>query len=309
MANNFTYGYADLFQKALDQQAVQEATTGWMDANAGQVIYNGGKTVKIPKMSLAGMGDYSRSSGYPAGGVTLTYETRELTQDRGTKILLDAMDVDETNFIASAGAVMSEFQRTQVVPEIDAYRLSALATTGITAGKVEFGYTVAKATIADKLIDAIGKVKEAGYRNVPLVIHATTAVVTALAQARVANASEGAFTANGLTTKVPTIDGIPIIETDSARMVTKITISDSNGWSKAVDGKDVNFIVMPRTAPIAISKQDNMKIFTPAENQTHDAWLCEYRRYHDLWVMDNKKNGIWVNVKDAGSASSSASAS
>ena len=32
---------ATLFQKNLDKVAVQEATTGWMDANAGQVIYKG----------------------------------------------------------------------------------------------------------------------------------------------------------------------------------------------------------------------------------------------------------------------------
>ena len=305
MANDFTNGYATLFQKALDQQAVQEATTGWMDANAGQVIYNGGNTVKVPKMSLNGLGTYSRSSGYPDGGVTLTYETFTFNQDRGTKILLDAMDVDETNFVASAGAVMSEFQRTAVVPEIDAYRLSKIAATAIAAKKCEFGYTVAKSTIADKHIEAIGKVMNAGFRNVPLVIHATTDVVTALAQARVANAGDVSFTANGLTTVVPAIDGIPIIETDSARMVTSITISSSNGYSKGTYAKDVNFIVMPRTTPIAISKQDNMKIFTPAENQSHDAWLCEYRRYHDLWIMDNKKAGLWVNIKDAGSASSS----
>lgn len=305
MANDFTYGYATLFQKALDQQAVQEATTGWMDANAGQVIYNGGNTVKVPKMSLNGLGTYSRSSGYPDGGVTLTYETFTFSQDRGTKILLDAMDVDETNFVASAGAVMSEFQRTAVVPEIDAYRLSKVAATAISQGKCEFGYTVAKATIADKLIEAIGKVKNAGFRNVPLVIHATTDVVTALAQARVANAGEVSFTNAGLTTVVPAIDGIPIIETSSDRMVTSITVSASNGFSKGTYAKDVNFIVMPRTTPIAISKQDNMKIFTPAENQSHDAWLCEYRRYHDLWIMDNKKAGLWVNIKQAGSASSS----
>ena len=37
-----TLATATLFQKMLDKVAVQEATTGWMDANAGQVIYNGG---------------------------------------------------------------------------------------------------------------------------------------------------------------------------------------------------------------------------------------------------------------------------
>ena len=29
-----------LFQRTLDKLAVQEAVTGWMDANAGQVIYS-----------------------------------------------------------------------------------------------------------------------------------------------------------------------------------------------------------------------------------------------------------------------------
>lgn len=43
---------ATLFMTQLDKIAVQEATTGWMDANAGQVIYNGGSEVKIPKMSV-----------------------------------------------------------------------------------------------------------------------------------------------------------------------------------------------------------------------------------------------------------------
>lgn len=119
---------ATLFMTQLDKIAVQEATTGWMDANAGQVIYNGGSEVKIPKMSVQGMGDYDREAGYQRGSVTLEYETRKMTQDRGRLFQLDPMDINEANFIPTAGAVMGEFQRTQVVPEIDAYRISKLAT-------------------------------------------------------------------------------------------------------------------------------------------------------------------------------------
>ena len=40
-----TLATATLFMTTLDRVAVQEATTGWMDANAGQVIYNGGSEV------------------------------------------------------------------------------------------------------------------------------------------------------------------------------------------------------------------------------------------------------------------------
>lgn len=36
-----TLATATLFMTMLDKIAVREATTGWMDANAGQVLYNG----------------------------------------------------------------------------------------------------------------------------------------------------------------------------------------------------------------------------------------------------------------------------
>ena len=104
-----TLATATLFQNTLDKVAVREAVTGWMDANAGQVIYNGGAEVKIPKMSVQGLGDYDRDNGYQQGGVTLEYETRRMTQDRGRKFQLDPIDINENNFVTTAAAVMGEF--------------------------------------------------------------------------------------------------------------------------------------------------------------------------------------------------------
>ena len=57
-----TLATATLFQNTLDKVAIREAVTGWMDANAGQVIYNGGAEVKIPKMSVQGLGGYDRTT-------------------------------------------------------------------------------------------------------------------------------------------------------------------------------------------------------------------------------------------------------
>ena len=119
-----TIAYATLFQTALDKQAVAKLTSGWMDANAGQVIYNGGKEVKIPKINMDGLGDYSRAGGFTSGAVTLEYETRTMTMDRGRTFMIDAMDVNESNFVANASNVMGQFQATKVIPEIDAYRYS-----------------------------------------------------------------------------------------------------------------------------------------------------------------------------------------
>ena len=43
-----TLNYAQILQTTLDQAAVRDACTGWMDANAGKVKYSGGNEVKIP---------------------------------------------------------------------------------------------------------------------------------------------------------------------------------------------------------------------------------------------------------------------
>lgn len=44
-----TLEMAKLFQQSLDKQMLVGATSGWMEANASQVKYNGGDTVRMPK--------------------------------------------------------------------------------------------------------------------------------------------------------------------------------------------------------------------------------------------------------------------
>ena len=55
---------AKIFQTQLDKQILQDATSNFLEVNAGQVIYNGGDTVKIPTISMDGMANYSRTNGY-----------------------------------------------------------------------------------------------------------------------------------------------------------------------------------------------------------------------------------------------------
>ena len=306
MAAINTLATATLFQQNLDLAAQQTLLTGWMDANAGQVIYNGGSEVKIPKMSLQGMGTYDRDNGYNQGSITLEYETRKLTQDRGRKFHLDAMDVDETNFVATASNVMNEFQRMQVVPEIDAYRLSAIATQVITLDKmVEYGYTPAEATILRKIKTAIKKIRDAGY-NGELVIHATADVMLELEMALAGKITSVTFSQGGIDTTVPSIDKVPLIETPQNRMYSAITLYDGKtsgqeqgGYIKGASALDVNFLVIPRIAPIAVNKQDKMRIFDPDTNQKANAWQLDYRRFHDLWLKDNSVPLVFANIKDA----------
>lgn len=296
---------ATIFQNTLDKLAVQESVTGWMDANAGQVMYNGGAEVKIPKMSVDGMGDYDRDAGYAQGGVTLTYETKTMTQDRGRKFQLDAMDVNENNFVTTAASVMGEFQRTKVIPEIDAYRISKLVQMAITSQYVEYGYTPADTTILRKIKTGIKTIRENGYTG-ELMIHINSDSLMELELALAGKIQSMTFSKGGIDTKVPSIDGCPLIETPSNRMYSAITIYDGKTEGQKVGGYvagatalNCNFLILPRSTPVAISKQDKMKIFTPDQNQDADAWKMNYRRFHDIWVLENKVNSIFACMKEA----------
>ncbi len=305
-----TLATATNFQKALDMLAVREAVTGWMEANAGKVKYTGGAEVKIPKMSVQGLGDYDRDNGYLMGSATLEYETKKMTQDRGRKFQLDSMDVDETNFVTTASSVMGEFQRTKVIPEIDAYRLSKIATEAINAnvaGMVQYGYTpgAANTSALRKVKEGIAAIRDLGYGG-PLVVHATDSFILELELELANKISTVNFKKGGIITKVPAVDEVPIIPTPANRLVTAIKLNDGKtsgqekgGFEKGATAKDINFEIMPLKTPVAISKQDKMRIFDPNTNQKADAWAMDYRRFHDLWILENKVNSIYVSIKDS----------
>lgn len=268
-----TLATATLFMTQLDKIAIQEATTGWMDRNAGQVIYNGGAEVKIPKMNVQGMGDYDRENGYQRGSVTLEYETRKMTQDRGRLFQIDPMDINETNFIPTAGAIMGEFQRTQVVPEIDAYRISKLATETLTANKAGMiGESYVPGTTGTS---ALRKFKE-GIKavrdsyNGALVCQATPEFIMELELELAGKIEDTTFSKGGIDTRVPAVDHVPLIPTSSNRMYTAIKINDGKtagqekgGYEKGASAKNLNFFICPATTPIAVTKQDIMESMEP----------------------------------------------
>ena len=300
-----TLQYATIFQQALDKQMVALATSGWMEANAGQVKYHGGAEVKIPKLSLQGLADYDRDDGFVQGSVTLEYQTFVMTQDRGRTFQLDAMDVDETGFVANATTVMSEFQRLHVVPEVDSYRYSKIYALANTAGNVTTGYTPDAKDILTRLKEDIATVEDIAGDLADLVITMSIPAANVLDQCdqlrRVLDVAD--FTKGGVTTKVKALDGVPIIKVPSNRMKTAYVIKDgtstgqeAGGFAPAEGAKQINWIICRRTAPIAISKTEKVRIFEPNVNQKADAWKLDYRKYHDLWIPENRLPAIRVNI-------------
>lgn len=305
-----TLEFATIFQQKLDEAMSHSMLTNWMDKNAGQVKYVGGKEIKVPIMTVDGMGDYGRDSGtgYVAGKATLTYQTFTMEQDRGRSFSLDKHDVDETNYVATMTRIMTLFQKEQVVPEVDAYRLSkciskAMGVSGDT--NAVYSQTLTKDNIVDAVKLAIMTIRKTGYMG-KIVLHMTYENKMALELAMLGGLKSETWSVNGVDTTVPMFDKCPIIETPSQYMVSAIELNDgttggqeAGGFKKGASAKECNFVAIAENVPIAVTKQDEVRTFTPEQNQVANSWKSDYRRYHDCFVMKNKENLIFANIKDA----------
>lgn len=301
-----TIELASVFQTELDRKMVADSSTGWMEVNDKLVQYNGGNEIKIADIVMDGLGDYDREEGFPKGGINLKFSTHTMTQDRGRTFTLDAMDVNESNFVMTAGQVLKIFQQTRVIPEVDSYRYSKIAALAAEAGRVSYGYTPAVDSIFETLTADIAKVQDTIGTDIPLVV--TLSVVTANLLynndkiAKSLNVVD--FTKGEVTTQLKAINNVPILPVPSSRLKTAYVFYSGTGEEKAggfeaaENAQNINWIISAKEAPIAVSKQDKMRIFEPDSNINADAYKLDYRRYHDLWIPKNKLEGIWVNIRE-----------
>lgn len=297
--------YATIFQQELDKAFAPASVTGWMQANSRLAKYKGGNEIKIPNLTMDGLADYSRSSGYAEGDVSLKYTTVTMRQDRGRGFTLDAMDVDESNFVATAGTVMGEFQRTKVVPEVDAYNLSTIY--GKVPGGNQEACALAANSVYGKLKDHIAAVQDVVGAQVRLRIHLSYAAKAMLEKSTEYTRTVSLQTLEDgeLKTTVKTLDGSILMPTQSALMKTAytffkgeadsgVTDKKAGGFAATAEAKDIHWLIIPENAPIAVCKQDLVRTFSPQEWQKANAWHVDYRRYFDLIVPDNKVKGLYA---------------
>lgn len=251
-------------------------------ANANEII--------IPKISMDGLGDYSRNSGYVNGDVTLTNETVQFNYDRGRAFTVDAMDNEETAGVAF-GKLSSEFIRTKVVPEVDAFRFATYAgITGIskaTAGTISTGNDALTA-----LVTAMSKMDDDEVSEERRYLFITPTLYNMILNVDTSKSKEIISRFAGIVT-VP-----------QSRFVTAIDLKDgttsgeeAGGYSKATAGKDINFMIIQKDAILQYPKHKVNKVVTPEENQTSDGWKFFYREYGLADVYENKVAGIYLHNK------------
>jgi hypothetical protein len=286
-----------VFQPILDEIYQTAALTSLMDSPTKPVDFAGAGAVKIFKTSVVGMGTYSRATGYPAGDITGAWELMTLTAERGRALTVDRQDDDESLGMAF-GTVISEYMRTQVVPEIDAYRFSRYASwSGIQ--EVASPATLSKTTILDAIDAGSAKLDD---ENVPA---EDRILFISFSCYRFLNAAITRMLANerAADRRLQMLDELTVVPVPQGRFYKGITLNagatgSAGGFAKtSVTGRDINFMIAHKGAVLQAVKQDALKIFDPETNQTTDGWLIQHRAYHDAWVYDNKVKGIYSHIK------------
>lgn len=254
-------------------------------ANANELI--------IPMLSMQGLADYARNSGYVDGDVTLTNETVKCNFDRGRMFTVDSMDNLETAGIAF-GRLAGEFIRTQVVPELDAFRFAAYAgKDGIS--KVSEGATLADGpAVIAALRAATAKMDEdevpANERYLfitPLLLGYIQDMDTTKSREVMQNFAR--------VTKVPQTRFYTAIKQNSGK-----DGEAAGGYTKAPEAADINFMVLHKPAVIQFPKHIAPKIITPELNQSGDAYKFGYRQVSIADAYKNKLAGIYLHHKAAG---------
>lgn len=297
MANSITLfkKYIDL----LDEVYKQSSMTSMLDGDS-TLVKAGANTneIIIPKISMDGLADYSRNGGYVNGNVTLTNETVKFNYDRGRKFTIDNMDNEETAGIAF-GKLSSEFIRTKVVPEMDAFRFATYAgTSGIS--KVSAGATLSDGNgVLSALVTAQSKMDEdeVPYENrilfiTPTLYNMVQAVDTTKSKEVLASFSQiQKVPQSRFYTAINLLDGVTKTTDGSAVDETM------GGFEKASSGKDINFMIIHKPCLLQYPKHTVNKVISPEANQDSDGWMFFYRAYGLADVYENKAAGIYLHHK------------
>ena len=288
MANNI-----ELFKQyvtLLDEVYKLASLTGVLDgaadlarqgANADELI--------IPKIDMSGLANYSRNGGYVDGEVTLTNETVKCNFDRGRMFTVDYLDNAETAGIAF-GRLASEFIRTKVVPELDAFRLAKYAS-----------------------IEGIGKGSGALATGAN-VITALRAAINAMDEAEVPQTDRHLFITPTLAGMIDDLDTTKskkvmdsfasVVKVPQSRFYTGIkqlsgaSGEAAGGYTKADGAKNINFAIIHKPAVIQYQKHVAPKVITPEANQSSDGWKFGYRNVGIADAYENKVAGIYLHTDE-----------
>ena len=281
------YEYADIFSNHLRELYGHDLTSiDLYNSNQDLQIVNG-KNLKIPKLSVSGYKDHTRTSlGFNTGTASNDYQTVSLDHDRDIEFPLDPIDVDETNLVVSIANIQKRFDKTQAIPEQDCYTYSKLYAEFVRAGGVVKNVALTKSNILEQLDEDLSALEDAGVPLDRVIMYTTTNVKKLLKNADGITRTLNVGSSNNIDRRVLGVDDIKkMVTVPSARFKTAFDFTE--GYSVASTGKQINYILIDPEAQVSRVKYSYIKVFTPGhDSRTSDNYLYQNRKFNGTFAID-----------------------
>ena len=276
------------YSNILNEIYQAEAKSNILETDSGVVRQgNGANEIVIPSISMDGLADYSRNSGYVHGNVKLTWSTVRFNYERGRLFMVDDMDNEETQDIAF-GKLAGEFMRTRVVPEVDAFRFAQIINTediGLEAETLNSG-----ASIITSLRKATNTMDEAEVPESERILFVSPTMYGMIQDM-------DTYKSKLVLERFSNIISVP-----SGRFYASVSLNDGTTSGEESGGYEgegaVNYLVVHKPAVLCHTKHEVSKIITPEANQTADGWIYAYRTYGLTTVMSGKEAGIYCSMAE-----------
>ena len=299
MANSVTsINYVDQFTTILDKKyATEMKSYALMQSNPG-VTWVNSNTIKIPKLTVGGFKPHTRGNAFNLGAVSNEFEVKTLSFDRDIEIVIDQMDVDETNLIMSIANIQNTLEETQAIPEQDSYRFSKIYEYVTSATGGNKSAPVVTKTASDVLVwfdNQMAKMDDASVPAEGRILYCTPEYKKLINRCltRQLNAKDKA-----VETAIDRLGDVEIVVVPSARMKTEYVFT--NGCVPATKAGQIGMILIHPSAVVCREKYSYIKVFTPgSDSRTADSYILQERRYGDIFCLDNKYDGIEVGLDTA----------
>lgn len=235
-------------------------------------------TINVYSIPTVQMNDYVKSGTSRYGTATEldnTVQTMKLTRDRSFTFTIDRGNYQDTQMTMQAGKALARQVDEVIVPEIDTYRLATMAAAAVANGMTSTG-AIAKENAYESILKGSEKVDEKkvpqggrllyvtpGFYNL-IKLDPSFVKSTEIAQKMLINGQVGE------------IDGMKVIKVPSTYLPA-----------------NTPFLIAHPVATVAANKLEDYK--------THDnppginGWLVEGRKRYDAFVLENKKNALYVH--------------
>ena len=287
---------AESFIPFVDEAYKAESKSAILDTANQFVRFTGANTVNIYNLDPVGMANYDRNAGFVPGDVTGTWQPYVLETDRGRSYQVDVLDNDETLGL-TMGYLLNTVERQHIIPEVDAYRFAQYASGADAANVVTETLSAGAATVAsiDAASVALDNAEVPHEGRILFVSPATYGLLKGGITRMIMNGESDVNYA------IEMYNDMRVIRVPQPRFQTAITLnapttsSGAGGFAPATGAAAINYMIIHPSAVLQVMKHYAARVFSPEQNIEADAWRVQPRFAHGAWVLNHKKNGIYVS--------------